>query len=307
MDVNTLTFGVEIETHVPHGALTVGRYHGRTRAEGLPEGWRTMSDCSINAPRGRTGCEFVSPILKGSEGVRNLMEAVAKINELGARVNASCGVHVHVGWTGDAAALARLITLVANFERAIYATTGSTNRENGNWCRGVHRNGNAAAAINSARCNRYHVLNLTNLASGRQATVEFRAFSGSTNLVKILGYVRLCLGLVERALSVSRKTNWTAKKPVPTSPIARKGEGHTALTRLFYQLGWTKGRTSHTYGDVTAEGAPEHKAIKREFVRLAKQYDGEQEALARYRGEDDADDNPDNITDAIRHAWRRGA
>ena len=130
----------------------------------------------------------------------------------------------------------------------------------------------------SAASDRYHLLNLTNLHRSGKRTVEFRAFAGSLNEVKVVGYIRLCLGLVERALKAKRVTTWTAKEVKDTSPIHRSGEGQTALTRLFYQLGWTKGRTSHVYGDVTTEGAPTHVSIKRQLMKLAKKYDAKKRA-----------------------------
>ena len=54
---------------------------------------------------------------------------VDAIRERGARVNASCGLHVTIEWNGDAASLARLISLVGNHERAIFASTGTRRRE----------------------------------------------------------------------------------------------------------------------------------------------------------------------------------
>lgn len=117
-----------------------------------------------------------------------------------------------------------------------------------------------------------------NLLGGRKPTVEFRVFAGTTNPLKAIGYVRLCLGIVEKALSMKKLPKWIAKKPVETSPIHRNGEGQTALTRLFYGLGWTKGREDHTFGDVQADDLPGVEAVKKELMRLARKYDGPQEA-----------------------------
>src|SRR5690606_27691315 len=70
---------------------------------------------------------------------------------------------------------------------------------------------------------RYHVLNLTNILSNGKPTVEFRLFAGTTNATKAIAYVRLCLGIVEKALTLKKLPKWVAKKPVETSPIHRKG------------------------------------------------------------------------------------
>ena len=65
-------------------------------------------------------------------------------------------------------------------------------------------------------------------------------------------YVRMCVALVERAIRAKKTTNWTAKTPKESSPIHRSGEGQTAVTRLFYQLGWTKGRHARGFGERNA-------------------------------------------------------
>jgi hypothetical protein len=274
MNANEMTFGIEIETHVAAGQVEIGSYYaGRTSHLVGLEGWKLKSDSSIQAPPTRSGCEFVSPVLRGEEGIKSVVRAVAKINELGAKVNGSCGVHIHVGWTGTDEQLDKLISLVARHEKAIFAATGTKSRENGHWCQGVKRYGAKDAAKTASSQCRYHVLNLSNLRTGRTQTVEFRAFSGSTNIVKILGWLRMVLGLVEKAMKSERTATWNAKQTAPTSPVKRSGDGHTELARLFYALGWTKGREKHTFGWVDAEGAADVKETKKEMVRLAKQYD----------------------------------
>jgi hypothetical protein len=274
MNANEISFGIEIETHVPAGATPIGHYHAGVQVPWLPIGWKAERDGSIRCRYPREQCEFISPVLRGAEGIKQVIEAVKAIKAHGGRVNESCGIHITLSWNGDAAATERLVTLVANFEKAIFASTGTKKREQGRYCNGVQRHGNAQQVVRQAGYDRYHVLNLTHLQNGRPR-IEIRAFAGSLNVVKIVGYIRLCLGLAERALKAKRTTNFVAKKPVETSPIHRGGEGQTELTRLFYQLGWIKGRTQYVYGDVTAEGAPTHRAIKKQLMGLAKKYDGE--------------------------------
>jgi hypothetical protein len=77
------------------------------------------------APPGRKPCEFVSPKLRCAEGVAEVERAIEAINQHGAKVNPACGLHITIEWNGDAAALARLISLVGNYERAIFASTGT--------------------------------------------------------------------------------------------------------------------------------------------------------------------------------------
>lgn len=274
MNASEMTFGIEIETTMPLGSVELGSHGAGRQVAWMPEGWKADRDPSIHYGRNRMPCEFVSPVLSGAAGIQQLIAALNAIRQHGGKVNASGGIHIHVGFGNRSSAeLQRLVTLVANFERAIFASTGTKARERGRWCGSIQRHGEFQAANRAASQYRYHVLNLNNLACGRRPTVEFRAFSASLNVIKVLGYVRLCLGLVERALKSKRVAPWVAKTPVESSPIHRSGEGQTALTRLFYQLGWTKGRTDYRYGWFDVEGSPAVEKTKRELMRLAKKYD----------------------------------
>jgi hypothetical protein len=269
MNASDITFGIEIETTIPAGTIAVGPHGQGYDIPQLP-GWKADRDPSIRRSRGRDACEFVSPVFKGADGLRRLIADLRTIKAMGATVNGSCGLHIHVGFDkSNPEAVAKLATLVSNFERAIFASTGTKNRERGRWCGGLQRHGGAQQAVRAASYNRYHVANF----GTAKPTVEFRAFAGSLNEQKIVGYIRMCIGLVERALTAKRTTSWTAKPVSETSPIHRSGEGQTALTRLFYQLGWIKGRQPHTHGDLSGEGLPPIRASKRTLMQLARKYD----------------------------------
>jgi hypothetical protein len=279
-NVHDLTFGVELEVTLPLGTCPVGCYHHGVQVPQLPEGWKAESDCSIEAGTGYMAAEIVSPVLKGADGLCQLKTVCDWLNSVNAKVNRSTGFHVHVGFNRtDKQGLRRLVSMVANFEKALFASTGTHSREQGSYCRPVQDDLCYQQAFRTARVAaralpRYHVLNLANLLGYGQPTVEFRVFAGTTNAVKAIGYVRLCLGIVEKALTMKKLPKWIAKTPVETSPIHRSGEGQTALTRLFYGLGWTKGREDHTFGDIQPEGLPTIDATKKELMRLAKKYDG---------------------------------
>lgn len=130
MNANEMTFGIEIETTAPV-SLTIGRElriggrHAGIQVPYLPTGWKAESDSSIqpghHPHNPHLGCEIVSPVLKGIEGLRQVAEVLRTLREKGHRVNASCGIHIHIGWTGDAAALARLVHFVGYLEQGLYA------------------------------------------------------------------------------------------------------------------------------------------------------------------------------------------
>jgi hypothetical protein len=280
MNASEITFGIEIECYVPTNSMPVGGYHNGVQIPGFPQGWTSQRDGSLHTRRrGYMAVEVVSPVLRGVTGLEQVKQVVASLNAMGAKVNDRCGFHVHVGVGSDVSLVQKVVHLAANFEKALYAATGTKSRERGGFCRpisGEFRNlqfGDSVRNLGAAAGNRYHVLNVTNLISGSKPTVEFRAFAGTLNIDKIVGYVLMCVGIVERASTMTRPAKWESRPPVATSPIHRSGEGQTALTRLYYALGWIKGRQSHTYGNLSSESLPTIARCKKTLMKLARKYD----------------------------------
>jgi hypothetical protein len=278
MNASEMTFGIEIETVAPQAAidagLQIGGYHHGIQVPYLPAGWKAERDGSIDTRAGGHACEIVSPILRGAEGLAQVAEVARTLEARGHRVNVSTGVHVHIGWDSDlpADALARLVTIVAYAERGLYAITGTKNREMSHYCGGVRKYGNGKDAKINLDRNRYHALNLTNLARGR-GTVEFRVFSGSTSVTKLVGWVQVCLGLVERAVNTKRSPKWS---PAPLKGGWKKaGDGASEAERLMGFLAWGAGyaktHNGHQYGWIS-DAIPQDE-VKREFRRLAAKYD----------------------------------
>ncbi|MFZ5833014.1 MAG: amidoligase family protein, partial [Planctomycetota bacterium] len=230
---------------------------------------------SIDTRHGGHACEIVSPVLRGAEGLAQVAEVLETLKEKGHRTNASCGIHIHIGWRRDwsSDALARLITIVAYVERGLYAITGTKARERGPFCGGVRKYGNEKDAKPNLDRNRYHALNLTSLARGTRDTVEFRVFSGSLNPLKVIGWIQVCLGLVERALVGKRTPKWN---PGPLSGGWKKaGPGQSEVERLMGYLAWGAGYArvhgGRQFGWIATEVTQD--AVKAEFRRLAKKYD----------------------------------
>jgi len=280
MHASEMTFGIEIETIAPDSAvragLRIGGYHSGIQVPYLPQGWTAERDGSIDASAGGQPCEIVSPVLRGAEGLTQVLEVLRSLEAKGHRVNHSCGVHVHVGWKRDwpIEALARLVTIVAYAEKGLYAITGTKRRERCRYCGGVRKYGDDKAAKPTLDRDRYHALNLTNLANGRRDTVEFRVFSGSLNPVKVLGWIQICLGLVERALNTKRTPKWN---PAPLKGGWKKaGEGQSEAERLMGYVAWGAGyaRLHRRQFGWISDLIPQDE-IKREFRRLAAKYDAQ--------------------------------
>lgn len=278
MNASEFTFGVEIETHMPRGSVNPGCHGCGRQVEWLPAGWLADADPSIIVPNDtRVKCEFVSPVLRGADGLRQLCEVVTEIKRRGGQVNNSCGIHVHVGFNkADTKAVDRLLAIVANHEKAIYAVTGTKNRERGVgsrrgtcWCKSIKRFGSSEAARRSWTgpfADRYHIVNMTS----DKPTVEFRPFAGSLNTAKIAGYVRLCVALVEKSLKAKRPCRFDSRS---TSLRTGRGEGAAEVTRLFYALHWWN--TDTVVGSIEGDGVPTLALSKKIMRRMAKRYDSE--------------------------------
>jgi hypothetical protein len=272
------TFGIEIETTMPAGSVMVGGHGNGFQVPWLPAGWLADGDPSIIAPSGRVGCEFVSPILRGAEGIRQLMAVIAEIKSRGGQVNPSCGLHVHVGFDlSNTMSVYRLISLVSNHERGLYAITGTHRREAGQgsrystcWCKGLRQYGKVEDAERYAKGDRYHILNLQTY----KPTVEFRVFGGSLNPVKAAAYVMVCIGLCDRACSTKRSATWMPKTRAANA--ASRKQGQWEAMRLMESLGWRKnGTATQPLRVIDGEGVPAVGSLVKELNRLAKKYDGE--------------------------------
>jgi len=275
MTANEITFGIEIECSIPRDAFVAagiqpGGYHNGRQIPGMPIGWNAQRDGSIRPARGCYAVEIVSPILKGEDGVRQVREVVANLNALGAKVNRSTGFHVHVGVDRNADALRKLIRLMAQYEKAFYATTGTHTREQNHYCGSIKspyfalKDITTIEEIATIHHNRYQSLNLMNLVHGELNTVEFRAFAGTLNVIKILGYIQLCIGLVEKAAAFKCDPCYkSATKCRATEPTTGVG----SVAKLLRILKWSN---KGGFGVIASDTVDE---IKVEFARLAKKYD----------------------------------
>jgi hypothetical protein len=293
MDAGEMTFGIEIECVVPAAALRARGWSVGSHLYGRPipghGAWVAKRDGSIEKNPGHIcGCvceeccglitvEVVSPKLQGEAGLASLRAMVAELVAMGARTNKTCGLHVHVGCPENLAFIRRLVCLVANVEKGIYAVTGTRRREGGPWCNSVKEThkpfgeSGTQDALSLAASNRYHILNLAPLVAGTRRAVEFRAFEGTTDIGRITSYLFLCLGIVERAASSARAMKWDSRPTKETSPVKRGGEGETQANRLLKLLGWVSGyhmaRPLGIIGDINL------KAMRKEMFRLAAAYD----------------------------------
>lgn len=202
----TYTFGVEIEMLVPAGAI-----RERATANNLPiryEGYnhtdnkryfKFVSDASI---QGANPIECVSPILSSRGGMKMLENACKTINEAGAQVNRSTGLHVHIGAAGlTDEQYCNVFQNYKMLESVIDSFMANSRRANNSrWCRTLqdhtfYNELTKDSLLIEMGCDRYHKVNPCSYQ--RHQTIEFRQHQGSTDFKKISNWVKFCAKLVE--------------------------------------------------------------------------------------------------------------
>jgi hypothetical protein len=172
------TFGVEIETcRCPDYRLLCDKTI-----------FGCKSDGSIR------GMEFISPVLSGDLGLREIENFCTQARALGFRVSTSCGLHVHIGLQ-DLTDLQRL--RVAHgylLAKNLWAAMVSGRRKFNRYCRLNGDNG-ASIRLDSFDCyedfvrcqwNRYQFINFD--AFSKHQTVEMRGHQGSLTAKAIVNW-----------------------------------------------------------------------------------------------------------------------
>jgi hypothetical protein len=196
--------------------------------------WKLVSDASIrcqnrdgSSASKRNSVEFVSPICK-YEDIPKIQEMIRLLKNNGARVNDSCGIHVHVDASSHTAqTLKNVVNIMASKEDILYkALKVQVDRER--YCKKAdlrfldainnHRprtlseieqmwyNG-ASRRYQHYDDSRYRALNLHSVFS--KGTIEFRLFNSTLHAGEVKSYIQLCLaishqGLVQKSASRAR-------------------------------------------------------------------------------------------------------
>ena len=317
-----ITFGVELETTIPAmSGIAVGGYHsGATVRVGadvltnLPlnaptfagDFWRAERDGSIRTNHGRLACEFVSPILRGGDGVQHLIQFVEWANAIGANVNGSCGCHITVGvesiiGTNDPQAMSEFARKLAHIARwhamSLYGQTGTGRHLNhyshvleddvGVLVKRMERVSNPTRKADAAhRCGR-GMINFRKLFSDgvielptrarvalRAAygwlsrSARFRVFAGTLNRHKLLHHLATVLGLCRRAAEIECLGAFSKNK----AQAKRTATAASALRFLWDYLGWTGSKRPVALGLVGPLHA-EFQTYRRIADRMCRRFD----------------------------------
>ncbi len=214
--IQDYTFGCELECFLPRG-VSHAEAARRLTAEGLDvraeswghvtrTWWKIVTDGSLN--NYTRGAEFVSPVLKGQEGLGQVEKLCRALTRMGAKVNKTCGLHVHVGAANiTSEELTRLLKLYGRNERTIDRLMPESRRNN-RYCGSViipeRLCETVQEVLQAIRCtsyqsNRFRKLNAASWWSHR--TVEFRQHSGSVEADKVCNWVQFCLYMTRFAAS----------------------------------------------------------------------------------------------------------
>lgn len=154
--------------------------------------WKLVTDSSLS---GNNTFELVSPILHGEQGLEELEKVCWVLDLCNAKVNDTCGLHVHM----DAAEfdLTTWKNLILTYKRleGVIDNFMPHSRRNNHYCKALtsitENSIKHARNIGDLRAaffhNRYHKVNLE--AYARHRTVEFRQHGGSTNFTKMSAWI----------------------------------------------------------------------------------------------------------------------
>jgi hypothetical protein len=193
------------------------------------DGWKITDDGSII---GDYSVELVSPILSGVEGLEEVAKVVQILADAGAKVNKSCGFHVHVDAQDlSSKVLFNVYRRYALHEDQIDSFMVASRRSNNNhYCQSPRNfldvvagaseslTAEEAAELMEERYvsgryvgGRYNKVNLC--AYLRHGTIEFRHHSGTMNVQKVLNWVCFCVNFVEVSINSDTANIFTDVHP----------------------------------------------------------------------------------------------
>ncbi len=252
MELKSLNYGIEIET-IGRGRDRVARaiqevvggrvfhqggvYDTWTVTDSQAREWKVMRDSSLSAASSLQA-EIASPVLTYQD-LPVLQEVVRAVRRAGAKVDASCGIHVHIDAAGfDGRTLGNLAKIVYKQDALIEKALGIGQGRRVRWAKPVEeelinkvisRKPKTIADFNAIWYgtertrpthydnSRYHGLNLHNLWYRPQsASIEFRWFNSTLHAGEIRSYITLCLALAAKALA-SRSAQHGKREYNPTS------------------------------------------------------------------------------------------
>lgn len=225
-------FGVNYRTVVAklNAAGIAVQYEGYTHA--VMNSWKLVYDASVtNTGTGLSnGLELVSPPLTREEMKRQLEIVTNVLGEIGAKVDRTCGVHVH-HHIDDLSVenIKNVYRLYNKHQDYINQIMPASRRQStlSGYCRRISEGEMAMVEsaqtiydIKNAQASRYKVINFQ--AYLKYGTIEFRQHSGSVDFTKLWNWILITQSLIAQA---------KAKKEVKPLSEAQKKRALEAFTK----------------------------------------------------------------------------
>ena len=188
--------------------------------------WTIMSDASVTGSYCGDGGEFVTPICTYND-IETVQECVRALRRAGAKVDSSCGLHIHIdGANHNAKSLKNLVFNFKAKQDLIYKAVKAEDRKQNQYCRVIDSrlvdtikrnkkldmdsladnwyNTYAPGQSRAQHYNdsRYHALNLHSI--WYRGTVEFRLFHATLHAGEVKAYINLCLAMSAAAINAKR-------------------------------------------------------------------------------------------------------
>ena len=247
---STLTFGIEIECvglntrQAAHALRNAGincEDPGYTHATMAT--WKVVTDGSLSSRSG--ACEVVSPVLSGSDGLTEVRTVMMVLRNAGARINESCGMHIHIGVdTLDQDQQANILQAYSEWQWAFTAFV-LQRRVNGSWSR-LRTRGDWDGLIDSwsnsqdvayfaRQQDRYFAFNVASFH--RHGTFEMRSHHGSLNGTNACAWIAMHLAFFDAAKANDRDffgrnlvgADWYKEVQVPRMITATDANGNAVF------------------------------------------------------------------------------
>jgi len=213
-----LKFGVEVEFFGITKDLAVqelknaGIYvKGEYYNHNVQTYWKVVTDSSVNSngTGSYDGLELVSPILYDEDGLEDLEKALNALSNAGAKVDKSCGIHVHHDVSDfELVNFKNIYTFYYEYKNVFDSMLPSSRRAGNNvYCKTISeyeikkiRVKNSIHDIYNTLGTRYKTLNIESYV--KYGTIEFRQHSGSLEFEKVANWIELTFRVVEYSASL---------------------------------------------------------------------------------------------------------
>lgn len=210
---NTRTFGIEIEFFGASADDLVAALYRRGidayfagYTHEVVDTWKIVTDSSVCGDGGQTpGLELVSPPMAGEHGLEQIRLVCDALQEVGAKVNKTCGLHIHHHADDyKPQNFKNLISLYSKADKVLDRMMPKSRRKSFNqYCNSLVLDANEYShqrefdhedVISNGR---YYKVNLNSFY--KYGTVEFRHHGGTIEADKIINWVDLTQRMVLRA------------------------------------------------------------------------------------------------------------